>query len=202
MAGTVRWSVVVVVAAAATLAACVGDDEEEVAVIETPTERVAEVAAERLDIAADAVEVVPSTELDDSGCLLFTARDPQALDGVSDHYAVLADGTVLVGPSTAAVVQVLDQCYAATGAVPSGSTMAELVVRLADTPGPMQVLSSGWARDRLAELGLADEPPMLAETDDGYSVTFLAEDLEFDVVTRVVATRSDEGTVRIAYEEL
>ena len=201
MGGTVGWRLVVfAAAAAAVLAACGGDEEE--AVTETPTERVAERAAERLDISADAVEVGPSSELDDSGCLLFTARDPQALDTVPDSYAVLTDGTVLVGPSDALVVDVLTTCFAAVDSVPSADAVAELVVRLADTPGPMQVLTSGWARDRLAELGLADEPPTLAETDDGYTVTFLAEDLEFDVVTRVVATRSTEGTVRISYEEL
>ncbi len=199
MDGTAR--VLVVWLAVGLLALGCGADEEE-PMTETPAEQVAQLAAERLDVSAGAIEVGPPTELDGSGCQLFTARDAEAPGAVPEHYVVLADGTVVEGPNTASAVMVLNACFADVGSVPSADAVAELVVRLADPPGPMAVLSSGWARDRLAEQGVDDVPPTLIEGDDGYTVTFLAEDLELDVVSRVTATRSDDGTLRLSFEEL
>jgi hypothetical protein len=188
---------------AATAGGCSSGGDEPMN-IDTAREVVAAAAADDFDIPADQVDVSPAQPIGSGQCYLVAARDPESLDPHRRHYAVLADGTLVAGqqtPEPATVV--LDACTEGEGAEPlPADELARLIIGLEQTPGPLALLESPWARRKLAELGVDDMPPSVEVNGSIATYTFLAEDLEVDAITRVTALRAVGQPLVITYDDL
>lgn len=164
------------------------------------TEPIAERAAADLGLARDGVELRPGQELAGSTCVVHPVVEVAALDAQPEHYVQLGDGTIVGGRAAGVAEAVLDHCFG--DGLPTAVAVADVVLTFTTTPGPIQILGAGWARRSLEAAGIENRPPTLVESDDGWVVTFLTQDLESATVGRATVSRTDGGPLRVGIEDI
>jgi hypothetical protein len=122
-------------------------------------EDIASQIASRLNWPSSAGVVRPATLDGLHGCNIYDAYDRRVLDGASVAIARLSDGGLIASTDPQAVQTVLSRC---TLASTPGATLAELLARFSQNPGPLRVLhnnSDVTARILLRRSGQTFAPP-------------------------------------------
>ncbi|MGI9615617.1 MAG: hypothetical protein ACR2QO_22080 [Acidimicrobiales bacterium] len=196
---------VAVLVAVVVATACSSDDAAgEAGDMSDAVDEVRSRAGTALDVPAATIEIDGPVPVEGSGCSLYSAWDPASTNPFAREYAVLPDGTVVEGLTDDALRRTLDGCFFDSGTEPSAEAVAGLAVRLADAPGPVDLLDAEVGPRRLEPLGVEWRPPTssgsVAEGD--LTVSYFARDRETGTILAGTVTRAADGAVEVDYRRL
>ena len=162
-------------------------------------EDIASLIASRLNWPAGVVR--PATLDGLHGCNIYDAYDRRVLDGASVAIARLSDGGLIASTDPQAVQTVLSRC---TLASTPGATLAELLARFSQNPGPLRVLhnnSDVTARILLRRSGQTFAPPKAVRNRNVLRIRFLGLSEDGSDLYRVLGRATRDG-VSIQAERL
>ena len=172
---------------------------------DSPAEEVRHRAAASRGAEPDRIQLDGPVAIGRPGCALYAAWDLDSTNPHPNQYAVLADGSVVEGLAEEdAARRALDDCFVDAGREPTAEEVAEVVVRLADAPGPVGLLDPEVGSRRLAPLGLDYRPPSVTGSvaDGDYAVSYFARDLETGELLEATVTRAPDGALEVDYRPL